>query len=144
MIKYPLLFAARAEANSSTQEIWSSEGPGQSLMVAIPPEFAGPGGGWSPEDLYLQALQSCFLATFKVYAEKSKLAYKKAEVTSSLELDRDESGAPWMARAKFNVTLSGVLQKDNAHRILEKVSKACMILNSVKTEKIFNFHIQSE
>ncbi|MFV8259536.1 OsmC family protein [Bdellovibrio bacteriovorus] len=143
MSKYPMFFKAKAESLAGIQTPWDSKAMSvdAGLQMAIPAEFEGPGGGFSPEDLYVMALQNCFVATFKVFAEKSKLAYESLRVESELTVDRDEAGRPWMARCVFAVYLEGCVQIENAKRILAKTSESCMILNSVKTEKVFEFHV---
>lgn len=143
MLTYPMLFKVSAEATSGIQATWHSESvqyPEKTAM-AIPPEFSGPGGGFSPEDIYAMALTNCFVATFKVFAEKSRLQYSAIKIQSILSVDRNEKGHPWMAKVALNIELSGVIQKENAQRILEKTSQGCMILNSVLTEKSFEFNI---
>lgn len=143
MVKYPMKFAVQASAAPGIQSTWTTKAESfqQDLAVAIPPEFEGPGNGLSPEDLYAMALQNCFIATFKVFAEKSKLQYTSIQVQSVLEVDRDEKSRPWMARLHLHVTLSGATQNENAQRILEKTSQSCMILNSVNTQKTFEFEL---
>jgi peroxiredoxin-like protein len=143
MVQYPMKFSVSSVSNSGTQEAWTAKA--QSLdfevPISIPTEFDGPGTGLSPEDLYAMALQSCYIATFKVFAEKSKLSFSSISVESVLDVDRDEKGRPWMARIHIHVQLRGVSQKENALRILEKTSQSCMILNSVNTQKAFQFEL---
>lgn len=146
MKQYPIPFLTTVESLSGIQTNWQSfnEAKSHPIEMSIPPEFDGPGGGYSPEDLFALALQNCFIATFKVFAEKSKLTYHSIKIDSRLEVDRNEKGFPWMAKIHFHVLLTGVQQVENAQRILDKVSKSCMIMNSVNTEKSFEFNIQSE
>lgn len=143
MMTYPMLFNVSAEAKSGIQTVWDSQSSQypEKAVIAIPPEFSGPGGGYSPEDLYAMALTNCFVATFKVFAEKSRLQYNEIKIQTTLSVDRNEKGQPWMAKAALNIQLTGVIQKENAQRILEKTSQGCMILNSVQTEKVFEFYI---
>lgn len=143
MIQYPMKFTVQSTSTAGMQQAWTSKAKTSDhpVPMAIPPEFEGPGTGFSPEDIYAMALQNCFVATFKVFAEKSKLQYQTISVESVLEVDRDEKRRPWMARIHFHVTLAGVLEKENAQRLMEKTSQSCMILNSVNTEKTFQFEI---
>lgn len=143
MTKYPLFFKASAECSSGIQTAWETKAASQEsgIRMAIPPEFEGLGDGFSPEDLYVMALQNCFVATFKVFAEKSRLAFGKLRIDTELALDRDANGKPWMARCLFKVYLEDCLQTDAAKRILTRTSESCMILNSVQTEKVFEFHV---
>ncbi len=144
MKQYPMPFQVIAESSQGIQSTWkaSTTDYSRQIVMAIPPEFDGPGGGFSPEDIYALALQNCFIATFKVFAEKSRLAYAQLQAEATLEVDRNEKGAPWMARFHLKVKLNGVEQKDNAKRLLEKTSQSCMILNSVNTVKSFEFEVE--
>ena len=79
MVQYPLKFSVTAEGVSGMDSTWVTQVPSneadesRSLTAAIPPEFQGPGGGYSPEDFYALALLNCFMATFRVIASKSQL-----------------------------------------------------------------------
>ncbi len=141
MIQYPLTFDVHAKSSSGIQTTWTAQAMDYKVPVAIPPEFQGPGGGMSPEDLYALALTNCFIATFKVFAEKSRLSFNDVGVKARLEVDRNEKGHPWMARVHLKVHLTGVQQQEAAQRILDKTAQGCMILNSVNTQKTFEFEI---
>jgi len=43
------------------------------FQVAAPPEFKGHAGIWSPEDLSVEAVNSCVLTTFLSFAEREAL-----------------------------------------------------------------------
>ncbi len=143
MLKFPLKFSVTATGPSGISTAWQTRAQSfdHQIPMAIPPEFDGPGTGLSPEDLYAMALQNCFIATFKVFAEKSKLQFETIHLATDLEVDRDENGRPWMARVHMHVILKGVEQEAAAQRVLDKTSQSCMILNSVKTQKSFQFEL---
>jgi organic hydroperoxide reductase OsmC/OhrA len=141
MIHYPLSFKVSSSATHGIQANWSTRAESMSdpVSMAIPPEFEGPGGGFSPEDIYAFALMNCFIATFKVIAEKSKLEYRSLTTEGTLTVDRNESGVPWMKSLHLKVQVAGARDGERVKRLLEKTSQSCMILNSVKTEKTFEF-----
>lgn len=142
MYKFPMKFPVSAKTEKGIVSAWTTQtGAASPLTCAIPPEFNGPGGGYSPEDFYALALANCFIATFKVFAENSKLEFKTLNVNAELEVDRNEKGFPWMARMNFKVQLDGSGNKELAQRVLEKTQKGCLVLNSVNTEKHFEFVI---
>ena len=146
MIQYPLSFTVSASATPNISEVWKttyypSIGEPVDATVAIPPEFEGPGNGYSPEDFYGLALLNCFVATFKVFAEKSKLTFNSLKCEGVLIVDRDEKGVPWMRTFKLKATLTGVADPERARRLLDKTSQSCMILNSLKTEKVFEWTV---
>jgi len=77
VITYPIRFETKVSAAGGAANPWTSVSPSGPLSCAIPQEFEGPGGALSPEDLYAQALTNCFVATFQVMAEKSRLVVER-------------------------------------------------------------------
>lgn len=143
MIRYPQEYQVSSSAGPGIQALWiariGAEGRTSEINCSIPPEFEGPGGGLSPEDLYASALANCFVATFKVFAEKSQLTFNQLETSGTLTVDRDEQGVPWMSKFHLQIRLSGAADPERAKRLLEKTSRSCLVLNSVRTEKSFEF-----
>jgi organic hydroperoxide reductase OsmC/OhrA len=142
MYKFPMIFKVSSSTENGMNSLWTTQAnTSPPLTCAIPPEFNGPGGGYSPEDFYALALANCFIATFKVFAQNSKLEFKKLNVNAELAVDRNDKGLPWMARMNFQVHIEGTDNRELAQRVLDKTSKGCLVLNSVNTEKHFEFHI---
>ena len=96
MIQYPISFTSETLAKNGVQANWKTKSQFEESHVSIPPEFMGPGGGLSPEDLFNQALANCFVATFKVYAENSKLTFDDLTVSTKLIVDLDDNKKPVM------------------------------------------------
>lgn len=144
MVTYPLHFEVTASGRGGVDKLWRT-GPARgepAVEAAIPPEFRGPGGGFSPEDLYAMALLNCFVATFKVLAKNSNLVYEEITAKGRLTVDRDEAGRPWMSHMGIRVELRvGAGDKARGEQILKKTSGSCLILNSVRTEKQFEFSV---
>ena len=134
MIQYPLHFSTKAHAQSGMNTIWNIDSSEFNLSCAIPPEFEGPGGALSPEDLYAQALTNCFVATFKVYAEKSKLSFESLSAQGQLVVDLDESKKPCMKKFNLKAEIKSPNSVEKAELLLQKAFKSGFILNSVKTE----------
>lgn len=138
MIKYPLKFKASAKATPGIANTWTAQSEQNSpITCAIPPEFMGPGGGYSPEDLYGIALLNCVLATFKVFAEKSGLTFTEVNGTADITIDRSEGGTPWISHIALHATLSGASDTAKAETVLHESKKACIVCNSMKTEVSF-------
>lgn len=114
------------------------------IEVATPPQFPkGVEGIWSPEHLFVAAINSCLMTTFLSIAENSKL-----EFTS---FDSKASGKLEMIEGKYlmsEVTLMPVIkitnedQKDRAERVLQKSEANCLISNSVKSKIILKPEIK--
>jgi organic hydroperoxide reductase OsmC/OhrA len=143
MTNYPMNFSARSQTSAGIQTVWTTTtADDRTLNCSIPKEFGGPNTGYSPEDLYLLALLNCYIATFKVIAANSKMSFESLEGSATLTLDRDgEPPTPWMKSASLKFTARGVENAERFQRLMERVSKQCMIINSVKTNVSFEFEI---
>lgn len=142
MISYPVSFKAIATAGSGIQAPWVIESAGQSLACAIPVEFEGSGSGLSPEDLFAQALTNCFLATLKVYAEKSHTSFERIEANTELIVDLGDFNQPLMKFAHMNVSVFGATRPERLKTLAEKALRSGFILNSVKTEIVLNLSFE--
>lgn len=108
------------------------------IEVVTPPEFPkGIPGFWSPEHLFVAAVNSCFMTTFLAVAENSKLDFTDFECHAIGTLDRVDG--------KYRiteVTLSPVLTikdetlKEKGIRVMEMSEKACLISNSITSKVI--------
>jgi len=143
MASYPLEFTVSANSAAGMASTWQSKSPESetALEIAIPKEFDGPGGAWSPEGLFAAALGNCFIATFKVLAQMSKLDFKEIKIDISLEIAPNEEKKLWVPKAHLKAWLSEPSNPDRALQLMEKASKSCLIMNSVKTEKTSEFFI---
>jgi organic hydroperoxide reductase OsmC/OhrA len=140
MIQYPITFQATAQAEAGIQSLWTVASQNIQAHCAIPPEFEGPGGAVSPEDLFAQALTNCFVATFKVMAEKSRIGFSHVDVQSNLVVDLGESGHPLMKSCKLEVTITGCDNVGRAQTIAKKAFSSGFIINSVRTEMSMELH----
>ncbi len=50
------------------------------LPCSAPPEFDGPGTGWSPEALFLNAIAGCVALTFASIAKMMKVEFSEFEL----------------------------------------------------------------
>ena len=145
MIQYPLKFRFTAQGTSGIQQVWSTNTQDASSMTcAIPPEFDGPGGGYSPEDFFGLAVMNCFVATFKVIAERSKLSFLEVKAQAELIVDRDAQGAPWMSamNVQINLRLQPGQEHSRARHLLEKTAASCLVARSIKTDVRFFFELE--
>ncbi len=143
MIKFPMEFEVEATATSGVLSTWESkvdELP--PITTAIPPEFKGPGGGYSPEDLFALSVVSCVIATFKVYAEKAKLEFKEIVGKAKLTVDKAPSEAGLeMTHLDITLDVTGATDPEKTKKTLDDAIKDCAVSNSVKSGKTFNINI---
>ena len=142
MIKFPMKFEVMAAASAGIQANWT----GQSdqlppIPSAIPPEFMGPGGGYSPEDLFALALLNCLIATFKVYAEKSKAEFREIRGKVVLTVDKVLPQGFAMTNAEIFFDITGSTDSEKLRKVLDSAIKDCAVSNSMKTGKTFHINI---
>jgi peroxiredoxin-like protein len=105
------------------------------IRVATPPEFKGHENTWTPEHLFVAAVNSCFMTTFLAIAEMSKLDFTnfKAEAIGRLEKPDGQGYVVTEITVRPRLTIRRAQDADRARRILEKAEKHCLISNSVKS-----------
>jgi len=109
------------------------------LDVATPPEFKnGIAGIWSPEHLFIAAVNSCLMTTFLAIADASRLEYNSFKSDSKGKLESVD-GKFMISEIILKPTLSIKREEDRekAERILHKSEAACLISNSIKSTIIF-------
>lgn len=135
-------FDAHLEGLTSENDTWTT-GCHQitSITMAVPPEFDGPGGGASPEDLFVMSLINCFAATFKVIAKNSKLEYRELKVRGTIYPGHNDDKMMVIKTFDLIAELHQPSDPDKAKRLLEKASGMCLIINSTTLEKKFSYTI---
>lgn len=140
MIQYPLYFHASAKGDKGRETPFEARVESYPpIMCAIPEGFNGPGGGYSPEDLYILAIETCFIATFKTFAEKAKLEYSHININGKLTVDRGEGGVPFLQKVDLDITLTGAQDQEMAKKVLGEAEKYCLVSNASKSEKNYNY-----
>lgn len=121
---------------------WSGEKKGTlavtgkpSVEVATPPEFKGHEGIWSPEDLYVAAVNSCIMTTFLAYAARSGLAFEAYESTAEGLLEfADDRFAFTKVVVRPRIALRPGEEKAKAEDVLRKAERDCLVSNSIRAE----------
>ena len=140
MIKYPLYFEGGVKSLKGANTLFeASAGDYPPIECSIPEGFLGPGGGYSPEDLYLLAVTTCLIATFKVFAEKAQVAYTEISAKAKLTVDRNGQGVPQLQKIAVTFMLTGVEDQEKAKKVLGESEKYCLVSNAIKSEKEFHY-----
>lgn len=133
MFKLPIEFSSQASASGDFEKVWSTSSSVHVLDNSIPPEFGGAGGGFSPEDLFLQAVMNCFVGTFKVVAKGSRVNFSKLSVAGRLIVDKGDDGKPCMKTISLQIKIFDADRPDRIATLVSKVFRDGFIINSVKT-----------
>jgi organic hydroperoxide reductase OsmC/OhrA len=116
-----------------------------SIDVATPPEFPkGVPGFWSPEHLFVAAVNSCLMTTFLAIAENSKLEFQTFECHATGKLEKVENiyAITEIVLRPF-ILVNGSHDIDKGMRILQKAETACLISNSIKSKVILDPSVKS-
>lgn len=114
------------------------------IEVATPPQFPkGMEGIWSPEHLFVAAVNSCLMTTFLSIAENSKLEFVSFNSKAIGKLEMVD-GKYMMSEVTLMpvVTLLNEETKEKAERVLQKSESNCLISNSVRSKIIFKPEIK--
>src|SRR5688500_1964600 len=126
----------------TTEVEWTGERRGDlsaphlpDLEVDAPPEFKGHEGVWTPEHLFVAAVNSCFMTTFLAIAENSKLEFVSFSADAKGKLEKLEGQGFMMTEVTLRpkLVIRNARDAERASRILEKAEKHCLISNSITT-----------
>ena len=104
------------------------------LRTAAPADFDGPGDAWSPEQLLLASVQSCYLFTLRAVAHATRLEFLELELKAEGVVDR-QGGVTRFTEIALRPTLSVPPGTDPARvqAVLDKTKRACLVSASLAT-----------
>ncbi|TXT57059.1 MAG: hypothetical protein BAJATHORv1_20659 [Candidatus Thorarchaeota archaeon] len=103
------------------------------IEIASPPEFDGPEGIITPEDMFVAAASSCFMTTFVTFSKKMRFEYKSFRCNGIGTLEKVEKGFQFTKLLlKTKVVVESEDLKPKAERALELAGKYCLVSNSMK------------
>ena len=113
------------------------------IHFTAPPQFGGLEGRWTPEDLMLTAIASCYTSTFRVLADYSKLEYADLEVEVAGTVKKIESGYCF-SEVVTRPALTIARQKDSepALRVLQKTQRMCLVSRILSVQHAFEPRIE--
>lgn len=102
------------------------------LAAAAPAPFGGPGNVWSPEDLLVASVASCFILTFDTIAELSRLPWIEIVCPAEGILEMAD-GKRRFTRFYLRPTLKLPKGADagKAEQLLRKAEERCLITASL-------------
>lgn len=114
----------------------SSEGKPE-FRVASPPEFKGEAGVWTPEDLFVAAVETCTMTTFAAYATKKNLPVTSYTSFAEGTLENVEG-----IYSFTQIVLKPIIEllsesfRNEAEKTLRDAHRDCFIANSIRAEVI--------
>jgi len=120
----------------------SSSAP-NAIHFTSPPAFGGLDGRWTPEDLLLCAVASCYTTTFRALAENSKFEYTDLQVEVEGAISRGDAGYGFgeiLIRA--NLIIAHAENVARALKLLHKAKDLCLVSRALLVEQRFEPCVQ--
>jgi peroxiredoxin-like protein len=115
----------------------SSSAP-NAIHFTSPPAFGGLEGRWTPEDLLLVAVASCYTTTFRALAEYSKFEYTDLQVEVEGVIRKAESGYSFTEiLIRASLTIPQEAEQERAVRLLHKAKGMCMVSRALSVQQSF-------
>lgn len=106
-----------------------------SLQVASPPEFKGVAGVWTPEDLFVGAVEICLMLTFAGVAEKADLHFASYASEAEGSLAWEESSYRFISViVRPRIIVGDEASVAKARDVLDRAHRTCLVANSLRCE----------
>ena len=115
-----------------------SESAPNAVHFTAPPQFGGVEGWWTPEDLLLSAVASCFTTTFHAVAGYAKFEYTDLEVEVEGTVDKTQTGYCFTRIViRPRLMISDEQEQTRASELLEKAKSLCLVARALATAQEF-------
>jgi len=102
------------------------------LEVGSPPEFKGEPGVWTPEDMYVGALNACLMLTFLAFADRKELGLVAYESSAAGLLEHVEGQYRITeVMVQPSVVVKSEVDLAVAREIMGQLEENCFISNSI-------------
>ncbi|HXC43284.1 MAG TPA: OsmC family protein [Candidatus Dormibacteraeota bacterium] len=123
--------------------IAKSDSAPNAIHFTAPLQFGGVEGRWTPEDLLMTALASCFTTTFHAIAAYSKFEYTDLAVEAEGTVSKTDTGYGFNEIViRPNLTIASEENRQRAIIFLYKAKALCLVSRALATPQ--NFEIQVE
>jgi organic hydroperoxide reductase OsmC/OhrA len=113
------------------------------IHFTSPPAFGGLDGRWTPEDLLLCAVASCFTTTFQTLAENSKFDYTDLQVEADGDIRKADVGYNFTeVIIRANLTIAHPEEQARAIKLLHKAEGLCLVSRALSVKKGFEPRVQ--
>ncbi|OYU83268.1 MAG: osmotically inducible protein OsmC [Flavobacterium sp. BFFFF2] len=122
--------------NSATQGTLSSPVIKNTIEVVTPPEFPkGIKEKWTPEHLFVAAVNSCLMSTFLLVADNSNCHFKQFDCKATGTIEKvDGQFSVTEILLQPHIIIPPTQTESKVLKVLEMSEKACAIAHSIKTK----------
>jgi peroxiredoxin-like protein len=107
------------------------------FRVASPPEFHGEEGVWTPEDLFVAAVNACTMTTFAAFAERVQLpVFSYCSTAQGILEVVDGTYRFTKIILQPHIVLNSADLVEEAKKTLDDAHQKCLISNSINAEVV--------
>lgn len=129
--------------SSGQTGIAKSNSAPNAIHFAAPPLFGGLEGRWTPEDLLMTALASCFTTTFHAIAGYSKFEYTDLEVEAEGTVSKTSSGYTFSEIVlRPNLKIPNEDKREQAIHLLQKAKGLCLVSRALAKAQKFETRVE--
>ena len=109
------------------------------IHFTAPVSFGGIDGRWTPEDLLLGAIASCFTTTFRAIADHSRFAYVDLQVDVSGTVAQNDGGYDFTGISiRANLAVAREEDAQLGVKLLHKAKACCLVARVLAVEQAFD------
>ena len=133
MTPFPHVYETRVEGGPTGHARLSAPGL-PTIQFDAPSDFDGPGDAWSPEHLFVAAVQTCLLLTLRGVARASRIDVLEVEVGGTGTVDRIDGVTRFTEIVlRPRILVAAGTDRDRVLRVIEKSEKTCLVAASLST-----------
>ncbi|KAB2878234.1 OsmC family peroxiredoxin [bacterium] len=107
------------------------------FRIASPPEFKGETGVWTPEDLFVAAVETCTMTTFLAFAQRLQIPLVSYKSSAEGFLEFADGGYRFTKIIlRPNIVVENESSVSQARKTIEDAHHSCLIANSIKSEVV--------
>lgn len=120
-----------------------SDSAPNAIHFAAPAQFGGIEGRWTPEDLLMSALASCFTTTFHAIADSCKFDYNDLEVEAEGIVRKQGTGYTFCEIVlRPSLTIPDEDKRERAVTLLQKAKELCLVSRALAPSQSFETKIK--
>jgi organic hydroperoxide reductase OsmC/OhrA len=102
------------------------------LKITSPPEFRGEPGMWTPEDMFVGAVEVCHMATFLAFAAKKQIPIISYRSHANGVLEFVDGDYRFTRIVIFpTIVVASSTSETDVHSTLREAQRHCLVTNSI-------------
>ena len=137
-MEQPHKFRVVAWWSSGRTGIAKADSAPNAIHFTAPVSFGGIDGRWTPEDLLLGAIASCFTTTFRAIADRARFEYVDLQMEVGGTMVRNDTGYEFAGiLVRANLTVASQENQQQGVKLLQIAKDRCVVSRAVAIPQTF-------